>query len=125
MILITRQCESVSNNSLRVVSDALWILHTPRTTSSTALHLMYWLSARFFATYVAFEAPCSIVLKITVSYLMSAFGSDRVGLRSPFMFGACLALVIGYTMNIASEALDVRLAAVFVLGTGVYASVSA
>ena len=86
---------------------------------------MYWLSARFFATYVAFEASCSIVLKITVSYPIIAFGSDRVGLRSPFMFGACLALVIGYTMNIASEALDVRLAAVFVLGTGVYASVSA
>jgi MFS family permease len=60
----------------------------------------------------------------TVSYLMIAFGSDKVGLRSPFMLGACLALVIGYTMNIASDALGVRLAAVFVLGTGVYASVS-
>ena len=60
----------------------------------------------------------------TVSYLMVAFGSDKVGLRSPFMFGACLALVVGYIMNIASEALAVRLAAVFVLGTGVYAGVS-
>ena len=40
------------------------------------------------------------------------------------MLAACLALIIGYTMNIASEALAVRLAAVFVLGSGVYAGVS-
>jgi hypothetical protein len=51
--------------------------------------------------------------------------SDKVKLMSPLMFGACLALVIGYTMDIASEALGVRSAAVSVLGTGVFASVSA
>lgn len=60
----------------------------------------------------------------TASYLMIAFASDRVGLRSPFILGACLALIIGYSMNIGSNALGVRLAAVFVLGTGVYATVS-
>jgi hypothetical protein len=65
-----------------------------------------------------------VYVRATISYFMIAFGSDKVGLRSPFMLAACLALIIGYTMNIASEALAVRLAAVFVLGSGVYAGVS-
>ena len=47
----------------------------------------------------------------TISYLMIAFGSDKVRLRSSFMSGACLALAIGYIINIVSEALSVRLAA--------------
>ena len=48
----------------------------------------------------------------TISYLMIAFGSDKVRLRSSSMSGACLALAIGYIINIASEALSVSLAAV-------------
>ncbi|KAM0269253.1 hypothetical protein ACHAQH_009802 [Verticillium albo-atrum] len=58
----------------------------------------------------------------TVAYISIALASDRFGLRSPFIIGACLALIMGYTMMIASTALGVRLAAVFVLGTGVYST---
>lgn len=60
----------------------------------------------------------------TLSYLIIAWASDRVGLRSPFILGACLACIVGYSMKIGSSSLGVRLAAVFVLGTGVYATVS-
>lgn len=60
----------------------------------------------------------------TISYLSIGWWSDRVGLRSPFILGACLALIIGYAMSLGSAVLGVRLAAVFVLGTGVYATVS-
>lgn len=60
----------------------------------------------------------------TISYLVIAWASDRVGLRSPFILGATLACIVGYSMNISSSSLGVRLAAVFMLGTGVYATVS-
>ncbi|KAM0614181.1 hypothetical protein ACHAP0_004854 [Verticillium nonalfalfae] len=65
-----------------------------------------------------------VYLWATVAYIGIALASDRIGLRSPFIVGACVALITGYTMMLASTTIGVRLAAVFCLGTGVYATVS-
>ncbi|EEY14812.1 high-affinity nicotinic acid transporter [Verticillium alfalfae VaMs.102] len=62
-----------------------------------------------------------VYLWATVAYIGIALASDRIGLRSPFIIGACLALITGYSMMLASTTIGVRLAAVFCLGTGVYA----
>lgn len=61
----------------------------------------------------------------TVSYVVIALLSDRVGLRAPFILGACLFLITGYAINLGSDALGARYAAVFICGCGVYATVSA
>ncbi|KAK0386734.1 hypothetical protein NLU13_6570 [Sarocladium strictum] len=58
----------------------------------------------------------------TASYVIIASLSDRVGRRAPFLVLACLFLVTGYAINLGTEALGARYAAVFVLGCGVYAS---
>ncbi|KAL2205644.1 nicotinic acid plasma membrane transporter [Sarocladium strictum] len=58
----------------------------------------------------------------TMSYVIIALLSDKVGLRAPFILGACLFLIIGYSINVGSEVLGARYAAVFVIGCGVYAS---
>lgn len=60
----------------------------------------------------------------TASYVVIALLSDRVGLRAPFILGACLFLIIGYAVNLGTEALGARYAAVFIIGCGVYATVS-
>ncbi|ATY66974.1 nicotinic acid plasma membrane transporter [Cordyceps militaris] len=63
-----------------------------------------------------------VYLWATVSYVIIALLSDRVGLRAPFILGACLFLIIGYSINLGTEALGARYAAVFIIGCGVYAT---
>ncbi|KAH7024853.1 high-affinity nicotinic acid transporter [Microdochium trichocladiopsis] len=57
----------------------------------------------------------------TISYFAIAFLSDKVGLRGPFILGAGLFLLAGYAVSIGTDSLGGRYAAVFIVGTGVYA----
>jgi len=60
----------------------------------------------------------------TMAYIIIALLSDRIGWRGPFILMACLFLIIGYAMNLSTTSLGARYAAVFVLGAGVYTTVS-
>lgn len=60
----------------------------------------------------------------TISYFILAFSSDRLGLRSPFILIACVALLIGYSIMLGTVSLGARYAAVFFLAIGVYSTVS-
>lgn len=60
----------------------------------------------------------------TISYLSIALLSDRIGMRAPFIIGACLFLIAGYAIQLGTDVLGARYVAVFVCGVGVYASVS-
>lgn len=59
----------------------------------------------------------------TISYFIIAYLSDRVGMRSPFIIVACLALMVGYIMMIATDNLAARYVAVFILAVGLYTTV--
>lgn len=58
-----------------------------------------------------------------LSYYGLAFGSDRIGLRSPFIVGACVSLIIGYAIMLGTESIGARYYAVFMLAVGVYSTV--
>lgn len=60
----------------------------------------------------------------TAAFLITAFQSDRVGWRGPFILGGCIFLLIGYSINLGTASLGARFAAVFLLATGVYCTVS-
>jgi MFS family permease len=58
-----------------------------------------------------------------LSYFICAYASDRVGMRSPFIIFACLALMVGYIIMITTASIGARLAAVYILVIGLYTTV--
>ncbi|SPN97345.1 related to allantoate transport protein [Cephalotrichum gorgonifer] len=56
----------------------------------------------------------------TMSYLGFAYLSDRTAWRAPFILASSTLLMVGYAINLATDAIAGRYVAVFVLGAGVY-----
>lgn len=58
-----------------------------------------------------------------LSYFICAYLSDRVGMRSPFIVFACLALMVGYIIMLTTDNVGARLTAVYILVVGLYTTV--
>lgn len=59
----------------------------------------------------------------TASYFILAYLSDRFGLRGPFFLSACVSLLSGYIIMLATTNLGARYFSVFLLAVGVYSTV--